>query len=648
MKLEEYVQIIKNAETKNKDLAEIHNKFMRTKTIVEGIHFRSKEETDAKFSDLYSLLHRVDFIVQALTTVRLNKGIDTLGTNGKGLDGFGMDDITTLAKELKEQEYAPKPVRRVYVPKPGKTEKRPLGIPNLKDKLVQWMIKEILEAIYEPEFERHGNDNHGFRKKKSVRTAMDEMKLRVKGLQWCIEGDISKAYDTIDHETLMNILRRKTEDRKFLKLIREMLKAGYDEKGISYSTEIGTPQGGIVSPTLFNIYLFEFDKYIRRKLGTIEPPDNKTRVKKKYREISSKIYNHGKWIKRREEKYGKAIIKWPEKELEERSYREARIKELTKERMKIIPTDSKISRFRYHYVRYADDWILIMNGKYEKAKETKEEIANFLEKQLKMELSREKTKITNLHTGSSNFLGFNLKYNWTHRRIRKGVHGTLKRTTGIDITVGVDTGRIEKRMKVNGFMTEDGKTKSKVGWTALSKTEIIDNYNARIRGLMGYWSQGIDKSWKVEKWRFYLENSYYKTLAHKFRSTVNKMAKKEKQIRETGKEKTIMNYEETKQFFEKCKRTNASYSHMWSTTKANWRTAYKLNKVCVICGDPGPLEMHHIKHLKKAKATGFTKVMIALKRKQIPVCKECHKKIHAGTYNGTPLKELYSERVARL
>ena len=240
--------------------------YFKTAKILVKIEENSRNGK-SEFEDLYGLMHREDFIIQVVTKISKNKGIDTKGVDGKGYDGFGIENVTELSRELKEGKYMPSPSRRVYIPKPGKKKKRPLGIPTLKDKIVQGMVNEILTAIYEPVFEkRDGNANFGFRRRKGVRQAIEKIEQKGMAMKWCIEGDIEGAYDNVNHGKMINILSEKIKDKKFTKLIKNMLKSGIMERGTTTESEMGTPQGGIVSPTLFNIYMSELDKYIKRKI----------------------------------------------------------------------------------------------------------------------------------------------------------------------------------------------------------------------------------------------------------------------------------------------------------------------------------------------------------------------------------------------
>lgn len=247
-----------------------------------------------------------EFIYEAVHRVGKNKGAGTKGTDRKSFDGFGKGDIIELRKRLKERTYQPREVKRVYIPKPGKNKKRPLGIPTFTDRIVQQMLNEILTAIYEPIFEgKHGNANFGFRKGKGVRQALDKIKRKTKEMRWCLEGDIEGAYDCVNHEKLLSILREKIDDERFIELINKFLKSGVMENGKRRQTLIGTPQGGIVSPILFNIYMAKFDEFMLNKMEEESEKEEKEGKKEKpernkeYNKTTNKIGNHVKWIRKK-------------------------------------------------------------------------------------------------------------------------------------------------------------------------------------------------------------------------------------------------------------------------------------------------------------------------------------------------------------
>jgi group II intron reverse transcriptase/maturase len=198
-----------------------------------------------------------DLWMQAYINIRANKGSMTVGIDKSTADGFSIELPKALIHQIKEGNFRFKPVRRVNIPKPnGKL--RPLGIPTFRDKLVQEVCRMILEIIYEPLF---SNCSHGFRPNRSCHTALRDVR-KWSGITWFIEYDIKGYFDNINHEILMKVLKKQIDDKRFLKLIREMLKCGYMEDWEYHKTYSGSPQGGVISPILSNIYLHELDKFI--------------------------------------------------------------------------------------------------------------------------------------------------------------------------------------------------------------------------------------------------------------------------------------------------------------------------------------------------------------------------------------------------
>lgn len=241
--------------------------FFRTNLIL--IRIRKRKDLKRKVTRLYNLMTREDLAYQALTQLKPNKGIGTRGADGEALDGFGRNHIKAIVRELREGSYKFSPVRmrRANIPKPGKKDKRPLG--TLKDKIVQEMIRLILEAIYEPIFEKeHANANYGFRPKKSVADALQKLHYHSPSNPWCVEGDIKDAYDNVNRETLIKILGKRIKDKQFLELVQKGLYGGIMDgrSGKTSDPLTGVPQGGIASPILFNIYMAELDEYVINSL----------------------------------------------------------------------------------------------------------------------------------------------------------------------------------------------------------------------------------------------------------------------------------------------------------------------------------------------------------------------------------------------
>ncbi len=212
-----------------------------------------------KIHSLIDKVYQPTNLKMAWEKVRSNKGAG--GIDKETISSFEMkkdEELHKLHEDLKMGEYKPLPVKRVYIEKNGKVgEKRPLGIPTIRDRVCQQALKNRLEPIFEPFF----NDcSFGYRPKRSPHMAMRKIWREIdEGNEWIVDGDLRDYFGTVHHDTLIDLIARKISDGKILKLIREMLNAGYMEKGQKYPTRSGTPQGSVISPLLSNVYLTPFD-----------------------------------------------------------------------------------------------------------------------------------------------------------------------------------------------------------------------------------------------------------------------------------------------------------------------------------------------------------------------------------------------------
>lgn len=250
-----------------------------------------------RYQRLYRNLYNPEFYLIAYQKIQAKQGNMTAGTDGKTVDGIGMKRINALIARLKDFSYQPAPARRTYIPK-ANGKKRPLGIPSFDDKLVQEVVRMILESIYEPTFL---NTSHGFRPKRSCHTALQHVQKNFTGVKWFVEGDIKGCFDHVDHHALVNILRRRIQDEHFIGLIWKFLKAGYMENWVYHNTYSGTPQGSIISPILANIYLNELDVFMAQYAQTFRQ-GNKRRINPAYKKPLDKRRGKQEWLKRNESK----------------------------------------------------------------------------------------------------------------------------------------------------------------------------------------------------------------------------------------------------------------------------------------------------------------------------------------------------------
>ena len=238
--------------------------------------------------DLYRLMYKEDLYIVAYERIKSNPGNMTPGVDGQTLDGWSLEDIQTIIQEMRSEQFQFKPVRREYIPK-ANGKMRKLGIASTRDKVVQEVMRMILEAVYDSP---HGayflESSHGFRPQRSCHSALREIRGKWAATNWFIEGDIQACFDEIDHGVLVSLLRKKIQDERFLNLIWKLLRAGYfDMRGTRQDSLAGTPQGSGVSPILANIYLHELDEKVdvlRQKLAT----GKKKRRNPLYRKLSAR------------------------------------------------------------------------------------------------------------------------------------------------------------------------------------------------------------------------------------------------------------------------------------------------------------------------------------------------------------------------
>lgn len=350
---------------------------MRTaETVLSVIHERGKN--GLPLEDIYRQLFNPALYLNAYGRIYKNNGAMTQGVNEETADGMSLGKIDSIIEALRFERWQWLPARRTYIPKKN-GEVRPLGIPTWSNKLLQEVMRAILQAYYEPQF---SDRSDGFRPGRGCHTALSTIQHHWGGTKWFIEGDIKGCFDNISHEKLMTILREKLHDNRFLRLIENLLKAGYLENWKYNQTLSGTPQGGIVSPILSNIYLDKLDKFVE----TVLIPE----------------YTRGK--ERRDNKEYAALRN--KSAYERRKNNHTTAKELEKQYQKLPVGDMNDPDFsRLYYMRYADDFILGFTGTKAEAEEIKEKLRQFLRDELALEMSQEKTLVTHASTEAARFLG---------------------------------------------------------------------------------------------------------------------------------------------------------------------------------------------------------------------------------------------------
>ena len=593
--------------------------------VLNSLNDHSKDSS-YKFERLYRLLFNEELFYVAYQKIASNGGSTTKGSDGRSIDGMSLARIETLIASLKDESYQPHPSRRVHIPKKnGKT--RPLGIPAFEDKLVQEVVRMILEAIYEGHFE---TTSHGFRPKRSCHTALLHIQKTFNGAKWFIEGDIKGFFDNIDHDVLVGILRERISDDRFIRLIRKFLKAGYVEDWTFHNTYSGTPQGGIVSPILANIYLDKLDKYVKEYIQHFDKG-----TKRRPGKESNNLANERKRTVRKLKKV---------KDGTEKAALVARLKAIEQERAAFPNGDEMDESYRrLKYIRYADDFILGVIGSKEEAQRIKEDIKSFLSASLALELSEEKTLIT--HTGkSAKFLGYEITVTRDNHQ-RRDVRGCLRRTYGKRVRLNVSMATLRDKLLEYGAMEiklrngkEVWKPKCRSGLIFNDDLEILDRYNRETVGFCNYYLIA-NNCVVLHNFRYIMEYSMYKTFAGKYRSTVRKINKKYRynklftvKYEQKGAIKSRTFYKTS--FKRRTTAFNGScdiepYS-IADVSRTNLTDRLKAEK-CELCGATGKLIMHHVRNLKDLKGKeSWERLMSARKRKTIALCPSCHRLRHLG------------------
>jgi group II intron reverse transcriptase/maturase len=494
---------------------------------------------------------------------------------------------------------------------------RPLGLPSWSSKVMQEVVRQLLDAYFEPTF---SDQSHGFRPGRGCHTALSEIVHGWKGVHWFIEGDISDCFGSLNHEVLLDILKESLQDNRFVRLIRHMLQAGYLEEWRWHETLSGAPQGGVCSPILSNIYLDKLDKFVKSVLMPKYNREKKRTGNPSYEAIRNAIAH----AKRRGDKKAVHQLRKQLRTLPSQN-----------------PQDSQFRRLRY--ARYADDWLLGFSGPRAEAEEIKRAIKDFLHETLKLELSEEKTLITHARTEAAKFLGYQIVVQHANDKLDRRGQRQVNETIGLRVPKEV----IEQKCAL--YMRR-GKPAQRAEMLDDSDYSIISKYQAEYRGVVQYYLLAHNVGW-FNKVQWVAETSLLKTLAGKHKSSVAAMAQKYKATtqtpkgprkclkvevqRENGKKPLVAQFggiplqrkqdailvDHTPQFY------MTSHSELLKRVLA---------ETCELCGSKEQVEVHHIRKLADVEKLGkkekpkWMKHMAARRRKTLVVCRRCHDAIHAG------------------
>lgn len=605
-----------------------------------------KNNPNRIFNDLKGYLKLDSFWFAAYLKIKANRGSKTVGPDYLGTNSLTRRRIIELKDYVLSNKYDWSGVRRIMIPKPGKPDKfRPLGIPSINDRLVQEVIKMIIEPIFETTF---NENSFGFRPNRDCHLALKYLNTKMKDSVWFIEGDIKSYFDTIDHVILMRLIEKRIKDPIIIKLIRTGLKAKVFEGNRIYTPEIGTPQGGILSPLLSNIYLDVFDKYMDRLYDEYKGmATSRTRVKNpEY----IKLMNSGQ----------KKLV-------------------YTKRIPRSIVRQSDYIFVKY--VRYADDFLIGITGPRWLAVTIKDRIKNFLMEELNLILNDENTHITHVTKGIP-FLGYIFSRN-THV-IKQRYNGKKVNRRITTPTLYVNMEKVIARLKEKGFCDGSGNPIPCFRFLRYPQSETNTKINMILRGLCNWWSIANNRKRATARVAYILRYSIAKVYAAKFKlktvarvfkigtnnlsraigntkkSAIGVVDSKGKKIPKVLYDRyyTIPKREGSKLLndwkpeYLKSLESNDIKSfivHILHSKQSNplksmgWRlqkSLYHQGAPCSICGSYNDVEMHHIKSIKSMRKTNneLTNIIKAIESPQIALCKKHHLEIHKGNWANNPMK----------
>jgi group II intron reverse transcriptase/maturase len=594
---------------------------MRNAETVLGV-LRERGRRGLPVERVYRQLFNPELYLLAYGRIYSNQGAMTPGVTPETADGMSMGTIESIIDAMRCERYRFVPARRTYIRKKN-GGLRPLGLPTWSDKLVGEAVRLLLEAYYEPQF---SDRSHGFRPGRGCHSALREVATTWTGTTWFIEGDISDCFGSLDHDIMIEILSERIHDNRFLRLIRNMLEAGYLEDWTWNATLSGAPQGGVVSPILSNIYLDKLDEFV----DTVLIPDY-TRGKQRannraYREMWNALMR----ARRRGDR--------------------AEVRAL-RQRMRTMPSgdlhDPSYRRLRY--TRYADDHLLGFIGPKLEAEEIKDRLATFLLEQLKLELSAEKTLITHARTGAARYLGYKISVWHCDSKVTRGQRATRRSING-RIVLRVPDEVI--KAKCAPYL-RSGRPERRPALLNLDDYQIVQIYGAEYRGIVQYYLLAYDVS-RLSRLRWVAETSMLKTLANKHQSTVSKMAARhrakietpdglrrcfEARLHRDGKQPLVARFGEI---------PLARQQDAVLVDRVPAQITYPRKELvsrllagrCELCQRLDAVQVHQVRRLADLVTSGpgqpvWTDMMAQMRRKTLVVCAPCHALIHNGKPTAT-------------
>jgi len=577
---------------------------------------RSRGERALHLDRVYRSLFNPELYLLAYANLYPNQGAMTKGATEETVDGMSLAKIHSIIEEIRAERFQWTPVRRTYIPN-ANGKMRPLGIPTWRDKLVQEVIRLILESYYEPQF---SDASHGFRPDRGCHTALTTIERSWKGTKWFVEGDIKGCFDNIHHRVLLETLSKRIQDGRFIALVEGLLKAGYLEDWKYNRTYSGTPQGGVVSPILANIYLNEFDSFVT---GELIPEYTKGT-----RRVSSKEYERLSSRSKRAKARG---------DMETARYWAIQ----ARQHPSGDPKDPDFRRLCY--VRYADDFLFGLIGTKGDAEAIKQRVKTWLCDNLELELSDEKTLITHAKTNRAEFLGYEVGVMYAESRPLVNGHIELRIPEA-------------KLTEIENRYMRGPKAHHRAELVNDSDFDIVARYGAEFRGLVQYYklARNIRRLGKAERT---IRLSLLKTLANKLRTTVKDVWCRYRYRHMTSEGGSRSGLRVTVQRIDKpaliarfgetpLKRQTTAVIH---DEQPRWTRAAKRTELiqrlladqCELCGSNEQVQVHHTRALKdliqpgRKEVPAHVFVMSARKRKTLVVCLRCHTAIHHGKLTGS-------------
>jgi group II intron reverse transcriptase/maturase len=587
---------------------------MQSAETVIGV-LRERGRRGLPLEGLYRQLFNPQLYLLAYGRIYSNRGAMTPGPDAETADGMTLGKIDRIIDAVRHERYRFKPVRRLYIPKKD-GKQRPLGLPSWSDKLLGEVIRLLLEAYYEPQFSEH---SHGYRPSRGCHSALSEVAINWTGTTWFIEGDISRCFDQLDHSVMLATLAEKIHDNRFARLVSQTLAAGYLEDWVWNATLSGVPQGGVLSPCLSNIYLDRLDKFVE----TVLMPGYTRGVRRSSNPEYSKVRSA---LHRARKRGDHATVRALRKQQRSLPYAD--------------PRDPDYRRLRY--VRYADDILLGFAGPKAEAEEIKGRLAQFLQDDLKLELSETKTLITHARTSAARFLGYEITTQHANQIItggRRAANGSIRLRVPGDVI----------KAKCSRYM-QRGKPERRPELLNDPDHVIISRYGAEYRGIVQYYLLAGDV-YRLNRLHWVMVTSLLKTLAGKYDSSVSKMARKYGATIETphgphnclqvsvdrgeGRKPLVATFGGIP-----LRRQQNAVLRDREPVPATSRRKELVHRLlagrCELCGQMDKVRVHQIRKLSDLDKPGqpdppdWVQVMTRRRRKTLVVCEACHASIHHG------------------